>query len=721
LSGSELGTTTRSWPVLAVLVVCGLLVVAGGLRLAGGEDRRGLGGYSRVVVVGVPGLDWRDVTPAATPRLYALAERSDLGLLAARGASSFACPRDGWVTLGAGNRAIYRATDDCPSQYQPPPITDVEQVLAANDAEDFGAEPGLLGRQVQCVRTYGPESELAALGADDVRSTRIEDLRTPAQWRGSWADCPLALVAGPSLLGDARGPMLGVVDSLVGVVARAAAQDEDTLLLVVGVSDLKARPTMHVAMASRSSDGGGYPSEHGGVLSSASTGRAPYVQLIDVAPTVLAALGIEVPSPMAGQPMEFSPTEDDPPAVVERLVDDARAATVRYSAAVWLVWVWVVLTALYLLVGGAVVSSSRRRRWQRPLSVAGVCVASIPASTGLATLVPWWGADHHRLAWGLALASSVAVLSVVALAGPWRRHRFGPAVVVAAAGCGVFALDVVAGSHLQLNGLLGYTPIVASRFTGFGNMPFAVYAAGGLICLSAAMHGQDARTARWLAVVGGGTLVVLDGTPGLGSDFGGVLALVPAIVILTLVATGVRVSVPRVVASLAAGVVVVTALAVADYQRSTGDQTHLGRFVGQVLDGSAWQVVTRKASANLHALLNSPVAVLIPALLVALVWLFHGPDSVGRRLLSSSGRSLGAAIVGVAVVAVLGSLLNDSGIAVLAAAGASAVPLLIAVAATVPASRTTEERPLRLPAAAHRHRRNNRSVTPRDDPPPPAD
>ncbi|MGH3453946.1 MAG: hypothetical protein ACRDP2_05985 [Nocardioidaceae bacterium] len=713
---------TRRWPVFAALVGCGLLVVAGGFQLVRGEDRQPIGEYSRVVVVGVPGLDWRDVTSTGTPRLYELAEVSDLGLLAARGASSFACPKDGWVTLGAGNRAIYRATDDCPAQYEPPPSTDAE-VVAANDAEDFGTDPGLLGRQVQCVRTYGSDAELAALGADDVRPTQFGGLRGPAQLRASWADCPLALVAGPSLLGGAREATLKRVDSMVGTVARAAAQDDDTLLLVVGIADLKARPTMHVAMASRGSDSGGLQAEHGGVLLSASTGRTPYVQLIDVAPTALAALGIDAPSAMAGRAMESSPTDDDSQEVIDRLVDDAGAASVRYSAAVWLVWVWVVLTALYLLVGAGLVASSRWRRWQRPLTMAGVGVASIPAATGLANLVPWWEADLHRLAWGLALAGSVIVLSAVALAGPWRRHPFGPAVVVAAAGFGVFALDVVTGSHLQLNGLLGYTPIVASRFTGFGNMPFAVYAAGGLVCLAAAMHGQDIRNARWLAVVGGGTLVLLDGTPGLGSDFGGVLALVPAIVILTLVATGARVSVPRVIASLAAGLAVVTALAVVDYQRSAGDQTHLGRFVGQVLDGTAWDVVMRKASANLHVLLHSPVAVLTVALLVALVWLFHGSDSAGRQLLSRSGRSLKAAMAGVGVMAVVGSLLNDSGIAVLAAAGASTVPLLIAAATTVSAPSTKAAQPsdLRLSAASRSERRSNGAATSSGDPPTTAD
>jgi|RhiMetdeSRZDD1v2_1073273.scaffolds.fasta_scaffold154813_1 hypothetical protein len=709
---------TRRWPVYAVLVACALLILAGGLQMANGEDRHGLGSYSRVVVVGVPALDWRDVTPATAPRLYGLAKASDVGLLTARGASSTACPRDGWVTLGAGNRAVYRTTDSCPDQLQPPPMSDSAQVLAANDDYAFGAVPGLLAHQVDCVRTYGAEAELATIGGDDVRSTRVGLPRTPKQWRASWADCPLALVAGRSLRGDTREVTLRHVDRLVGSVAKAVARDDDTLLLVVGVSDLMARPTLHVAMASPGVDGKGTPPETG-VLSSPSTGRAPYVQLIDVAPTALAALGIDIPSEMSGRPFEVTPTGNDVSDTTAQLVDEARAASVRYTAGAWLVWPWVVLTALYLLVGGWLAASDRRQLWQRPLTVAGVGVASIPAASGLANLIPWWESEYHRLAWGLMIAGWVLVLSAVALAGPWRRRRYGPAVVVAAASFGVFAVDVVTGSHLQLNGLLGYSPIVASRFTGFGNMPFAVYAAGGLVCLAAAMHGRDPRTARWLAVAGGATLVLLDGTPGIGSDFGGVLALVPAVVLLAMVATGVRVSAPRVIAALAAGVMVVTALAVADYLRPTADQTHLGRFVGQVLDGNAVEVVTRKAEANLNALLYSPV-VLVPALLLALYWLFRGSESPGRRLLASasSGRSLRAALVGVGVMAVVGSLLNDSGIAVLAAAGASTVPLLIAVAASLPAPQPTPPTPVadpQLAAPARRHR--SAGTAPRGDPP----
>ena len=67
-------------------------------------------------------------------------------------------------------------------------------------------------------------------------------------------------------------------------------------LLVVGLSAGPGEddPALHVALGS----GRAFPP---GALVSASTRRAPYVQLVDVAPTVLELLGIEQPAEMTGR------------------------------------------------------------------------------------------------------------------------------------------------------------------------------------------------------------------------------------------------------------------------------------------------------------------------------------------------------------------------------------------------------------------------------------
>ncbi|MFD0884504.1 hypothetical protein ACFQ08_08040, partial [Streptosporangium algeriense] len=56
----------------------------------------------RVVLIGVPGLLWSDLTPESTPNLWALAGRSATGSLSVRTVGRVTCPYDGWLTVSAG-------------------------------------------------------------------------------------------------------------------------------------------------------------------------------------------------------------------------------------------------------------------------------------------------------------------------------------------------------------------------------------------------------------------------------------------------------------------------------------------------------------------------------------------------------------------------------------------------------------------------------------------
>ncbi|MDQ3628515.1 MAG: hypothetical protein M3419_06875, partial [Actinomycetota bacterium] len=122
-------------PVLAYVLVC--LALFGGvlLRVALAASTTPPPPADRVVVVGVPGLDWSDVSARRTPVLWRLAERAGTGSLSSRGTSSYACPRDGWATLGAGNRAGVGG---------PPCLSDEDGTALEGDVgsdNGFGAEP----------------------------------------------------------------------------------------------------------------------------------------------------------------------------------------------------------------------------------------------------------------------------------------------------------------------------------------------------------------------------------------------------------------------------------------------------------------------------------------------------------------------------------------------------------------------------------------------------
>jgi hypothetical protein len=393
-------------------------------------------------------------------------------------------------------------------------------------------------------------------------------------------------------------------------------------------------------------------------LTSASSRRAPYVQLVDVAPTILSLLGMATPDAMIGEPWRSTgaaPTLSDL-RDHERKADAQREVTVPFF--VVLVGVQVLLAGIGLLL----------RRWRLVELVALAGTTAVGASY-LANLSPWWRSDQPLAAMLGVTAVVTAGLTAISLLGRGLLARAGIACGLTAA---VLVIDVLTGAHLQMSSVAGYSPVVAGRFAGIGNVAFGVLAASALL---AAASTRSATVAALTAIV-----VVVDGAPMWGSDVGGVLALVPAYVLLVLLLAGRQVNAARLVLAAAAGGLVVVAFGVVDHARPVDQRTHLGRFVGQVLDGTAGGILRRKAEANLDLLFHSPVTALLPLVVAVLLVLFVRPPSVLRGTFQRSP-AWRAGLLAVLTASGLGALLNDSGVAVPALAIVVAVPATLAVLA----------------------------------------
>ncbi|WP_448623541.1 hypothetical protein [Geodermatophilus sp. URMC 64] len=713
---------------------------------------------SRVLVVGVPGLVWDDVGPETTPQLWDLAGESSIGALSVRAARGTSCLLDGWATLGAGNRARFPGADEQippvplptvplpddpngapPSSGAPSPEPPVdaslshcglqEQVASVGLAEPvatvgriaedeatarFGAEPGVLGEQVGCASVVG-RAATVAVARPDVRLTSTDELPAdPAAVGALLTACPLTLVSVDDLTDagrpgvettdtgtdpGSRDAALGVVDAAVGQLRAAAeALPDPALLLVVGISEVNdGRPQLHVAMAS----GPGF--EPDGWLTSSSTGRTPYVQLIDVAPTALRALGLDRPASMNGEPVQSAGERPGLAQAVAQLDRMNTAASVHYRSTSAFFWCLVAVNAVLVGLGLALLGGWRLGRLRRAVAPAGagsrrplralaLGVAALPVATYLADFAPWERAGAPRWALvGAVLAADLLVVAVASL-GPWRRRRIGPAGVLALVTLATLVGDVLTGSNLEQNGLLGYDAIVAGRFTGFGNLSFGLLSTTALLTTAALATavGRRARPERARRAVAGTVLacmvvvVGLIGAPQLGRDFGGVLASVPGFLLLAMLLTRTRVTVARLAVILGAAVVAVGTVAFLDWLRPADQRTHLGRFVEQLLTGEAWTVVSRKASANLDILLGSSLAWMLPVALVAAWWLVRpgGLLRGGRSgLPRDDAAALRAGLLAVALSLALGAAVNDSGVAVPATAAALLVPLLVWLAA----------------------------------------
>ena len=734
--------TVRARLVLLLLVALLAPMLAAGGPAAAADDTDGYAA-DRVVVVGVPGLSWTDVSAEGTPQLWNLADRGAMGALTVRAARSLTCLLDGWATLGAGNRARYPLPQDDakdgerPDDVMPPDgprsLCDVEQTVAeiglgepeqAVDriAEDdgtlrFGAEPGAMGTAVGCATVVGRPAALAVAAGGVDLTTREALPGSRGGIGGLLGQCPLSVVSLDGLVDTAdvgpeepetpltadtvtpeRAAALAAVDAQIGRIREAVADlDGDTLLLVAGISEVDDnRSRLHPALAV----GPGF--EPGTWLTSSSTGRAPYAQLIDLAPTALRALGRDVPASMNGQPLQVADGRPALAGAVDRLEELNIAARAHYRSNGILFWTLVLGVAGVVGVGILVLGARPGARRPGPtprrlLRLGTLLVAAAPVASYLAGLVPWEAAGSPRGVLLAALLAADLLVVLLAVAGPWRRHRLGPPLVVLAVTAGTLVADVLTGSNLEMNGLLGYDAIVAGRFIGYGNLTFGLLSvalllltAAGATALARRVPVERRRTVVVATVAAAGLVAVaVIGLPSLGRDFGGVLAALPGFALLGMLLTGTRVTVVRLAAVLGAAVLAVGTLAVLDWLRPPEDRTHLGRFVEQILNGEALTVVLRKARANVDILFGSPLVWTLAGALVAAVWLLRpggllrthrapgGGTELPGGLAAPDVAVLRAGLLAVAVALLLGAAVNDSGVAVPATAAALLVPLLV--------------------------------------------
>lgn len=332
------------------------------------------------------------------------------------------------------------------------------------------------------------------------------------------------------------------------------------------------------------------------------------------------------------------------------------------------------------------------------LRAAGIAIAAIPVATLLANLVPWWRASAPGLALTVLILAWIAAITAVAVLPPWRTWLFGPVVIVATITAVVLAVDVATGAHLQVSALMGIQPMVAGRFYGFNNTAFALFATTTVLLAAAVSnwlvsHGRRRLAAAAVLAVGA-VAVVLDGAPGIGADFGGPPALVPAFAILALLAAGITVTWRRVLGVLVAGAVVVMTFSVLDWLRPPADRTHLGGFVDTVLDGGLWDVLVRKVESNIATFSNPLALVGIAGLLVIVLvlgrplraaskatdtepyaWLTEGAP---LKQITTDAPMFTPGVISVGIALGIGTLVNDSGVVILAVGMSVLVPLIAA-------------------------------------------
>ena len=379
--------------LLAVLAaVSAGAVLAGAVLAAAGHGGAQAIAARHVVVVGISGLRWSDVSPSATPTLWRLAGQGSVGSLVDYATKPLTCPADGWLTLNAGARAQSDHTNAAcgafPAVNRAGPGAVVPSLGALETYNNqFHNNPdwGLLARGVPgCATAVGPGAGLAL--ADSAGHVASYLPSAAGLTAGVLARCPLTVVDLGAIGYAERSSVLASTDA---ELARIAADlPAGSTLLVTAPGATTKPPHLQLALV----DGPGYQA---GLLNAASTRQPGLVVLTDLTPTVLGWLGTAPPADAVGAQI----TRGDRGSAHSRLASTVQSLAGRDAAEqVWrdtheeFFWAYAladaaVLGAIGLAFWGAAEDRRRRRaRWWR---VAGVLAAAVPVGTFLANVFPW--------------------------------------------------------------------------------------------------------------------------------------------------------------------------------------------------------------------------------------------------------------------------------------------------------------------------------------------
>ncbi|TPW14694.1 MAG: hypothetical protein FD127_1253 [Acidimicrobiaceae bacterium] len=626
-----------------------------------------LGPVERVVIISVPGLRWQDVSVLDTPGLDRWLQAS--ALLSVRAIGPETSLVEGYLTMNAGNRVDAAAPDGAAAGVAwLDPLADVgkaaclPQVVAAArtsaDADLNGARPGVLGAALaesgHRTAVYGAATGIVGLmdenGCVDEFGSIGEASLSAAVTLLEYGGLERTSVA------SVRTELIADIDAAVAELAIGA----DAAVLIVAPAAVDDGAEVTVAGLGGAGEG------------PASAGHTPSRL---VAPTVLHLLGVDVPDEISGTPMMVADgSSTDPTAQTATLADLADRVAFRDRAVGPVSVVFVVLLALC----GAAALMGR----PRPARGLAQVVIAHPTVTFLFGL-----ADYHRLPLGFFVCLTLVAAIVLAVAGVSAASRlgsWGPTTLLAAVLWLTLVIDVATGGTLQINTPFGYTPTVAGRFQGFGNLAFGLVAAAAIsVSVVGVLLGASRRSSLCWAGWVGTTTIIAVAAPAFGSDVGGTLALIPAFGLLVLSVGGAPLTWRRGVVAMAAGAVAVGVLAVADLARAEGSRTHLGRFLdellhGDLLDGDAMLIVRRKLRGNMAILTSSFWSlILVGVIALALVWCVRHRGTLAASLAGQP--AVKAFVIGWSTAAALGFALNDSGLAVPAVMLGVAIPWLVAV------------------------------------------
>jgi hypothetical protein len=222
----------------------------------------------------------------------------------------------------------------------------------------------------------------------------------------------------------------------------------------------------------------------------------------------------------------------------------------------------------------------------------------------------------------------------------------------------------------------GYSALQGSRYAGVGGVGLGVFVAGTLIVAGCLAQWVRRPWRPVIVVLIGGFAVIMVGSPYLGADPVGAIAVTAGVCVAAAVSAGGWLTLARVAWAALAGLAVTIGFAIMDLRRPALDQGSLGRFLSALADGTGGPAMHRAAAANGLSLLDSPLTILAVVGVLMLAFCQFSPWG-GLNRLFGLHPALRAAGAGTTVATLIAGVLGGSALVVAGSAAAAAVPMAV--------------------------------------------
>jgi len=455
-----------------------------------------------------------------------------------------------------------------------------------------------------------------------------------------------------SILYDKRKAILQEIDRFLGEVMKVTDFEKDMLLIVSPTRSRIWSPKDN-SLTPVLAAGKGLSK---GILLSPGTKRQGLIVNIDLAPTVLRHFNLPLPTYMMGQPVQAVEKDNQ----LDVLFSMHKNIQIIYHARPILLKGYIIYQ-LGVLLAGVYYIFRRRDQANLILKPFLLSIMAVPLAFLILPLVP----KTSFAALTLELFFITLLLTIFALFLEKKSH-LGPFIFLSFVTASLIVADILTGSNLQINSILGYDPIIGARFYGIGNEYEGVLIGSLIIGCTGLLSYFHRFYKTGLLVTGGIFLFVIFvlGNPRLGSDLGGVIAASSAFIATFLLLQGLKFNLKKAFYLVMGVVCLVVFLLIIDMRRPPEIQTHFGRNATIILSGG-WQaaidIIERKLAMNIKLIKYTIWSRIFLASLGSLALLFYRPVGV-MAAIRNSYPVLYKGFMGVVVGSIAALIFNDSGI-----------------------------------------------------------